>query len=117
MTKHSRGNAKFLHNSIQDMLVHILEEQPKAWVKREWDVPSRLECGKYWVIDVADLTNRKHPVYYEVESDKSKTASTRKKQLALAKHTRIDLVIIPVWELDKSASLGEIEAWLRERVH
>ena len=115
MTKHSRGNTSLRHNTVQDMLVHILEQpKPKPRIKREHPVDSKMDYTKSWVIDVADLTNM---VYYEVESDRSKTESTRQKQLALAKHNRIDLVIIPVWEIDWDEwSAADIEKWLRERV-
>lgn len=114
MTKHSRGNTSLRHNTVQDMLVHILEEHrphsKKPRIKREWDVDSKLDYQKRWVIDVADLTNK---VYYEVEKSQSLTESTKEKQRALAKHTQTDLVIIPVWEIGVTWSLAEIEAWLR----
>ena len=61
MTKHSRGNTSLLHNTVQNMLVDILEEHPvntktpRIW--REWEVASKLDYHKTWVIDVADLTN------------------------------------------------------------
>ena len=117
MTNH-RGNVSLRHNTIQSMLVDILEERKphtkKPRIKKEYTVDSKMDYNSSWVIDVADLTNM---VYYEVESDQSRTGSTRQKQLALAKHNRIDLVIIPVWELDwDNCSMAEIEAWLRERV-
>ena len=119
MTKHSRGNTTLRHNTVQDMLVHILEEHKpntkKPIIKREWDVESVMDYNARWVIDVADLTNN---VYYEVETSQSNTASTRAKQLALAKHTRTDLIIIPAWQIDWDVwSAGQIEVWLRERVH
>ena len=115
MTKHSRGNTSFRHNTVQDMLVHILEEHrphtKKPRIKREWDVQSLMDYHKVWVIDVADLSNG---VYYEVEKSRSLTESTKQKQRALAKHNRIDLVIIPVWKIDwDNCSLGDIEKWLR----
>lgn len=113
-----RGNVKLHHNTIQSMLMDILEEHKphtkKPRIEKEWDVDSKLDYDTRWVIDVADLTNM---VYYEVESDQSKTGSTREKQLALAKHNRIDLVIIPVWEIDwEKWSMAEIEKWLRGKV-
>lgn len=118
MTKHSRGNTSLRHNTVQNMLIEILEQQPKAWVQREETVESQRDYGKSWVIDVLDRTDRAHPVYYEVESQKTRTASTRSKQKALAKHDRIDLVIIPVWKIDwDNCSLGEIEKWLRGLIH
>ena len=118
MTNH-RGNVSLRHNTIQGMLIDILEEHKphtkKPRIKREWDVQSQLDYHKVWVIDVADLTNK---VYYEVESTQSLTDSTKQKQQALAKHNRIDLVIIPIWKIDwEECSLGAIETWLRELVH
>ena len=118
MTKHSRGNTSLRHNTVQNMLIEILEQQPKAWVGREKTVCSMRDINKYWVIDILDQTDRAHPVYYEVESSQSLTDSTKQKQKALAKHNRIDLVIIPVWKINwDKCSLGDIEKWLRELIH
>ncbi len=119
MTKHSRGNTSLRHNTVQNMLIEILEQRrthtKKPVIKREWDVQSLMDYHKTWVIDVVDLTNG---VYYEVESAQSLTDSTKLKQKALAKHNRIDLVIIPVWKIDwEECSLGDIEKWLRELIH
>lgn len=116
---HHRGNAGLRHNTVQNMLMDILEEHKphtkRPNIKREHEVDSKLDYDKEWVIDVADLSNM---VYYEVESDRSKTASTKAKQMALAKHNQIDLVIIPLWEIDWDTwSLGDIERWLRGLVH
>ena len=112
-----RGSVSLLHNTVQEMLVYILEEhsrgKKKPRIAKEHPVPSKIEFGRTWVIDVADLTNK---VYYEVESDQSLTESTREKQKALAKHTQRDLVIIPVWEIKEDWSMSDIERWLRERV-
>ena len=116
MTSH-RGSVGLRHNTVQDMLVYILREHTpntkKPRIEKELTVASLIEDGRSWVIDVADLTQK---TYYEVESDRSLTSSTREKQLALAKHTSRDLIIIPVWEIEDGWSLADIEAWLRELV-
>jgi hypothetical protein len=101
------------------MLVDILEEStPRARIYKEHPVPSKLEFGKSWVIDVCDLTHPRHPRYFEVES--SMTKSTRNKQKAIAHHTGFDLFIISIKEmhndLGKNPGICDIEKWLRERV-
>ena len=119
MTKHHRGNVGLLHNTLQNMLVDILEDRnPKARIYKEHPVPSKLEFGKSWVVDVADLSHPRFPTYYEI--DTKSTASTRKKVEALKHHTGFDLVVITIdsmkRELGKNPGILDIKKWLEERV-
>ena len=115
--KHHRGNVSPLHNTVQNELVDILERKNRR-VKKEYEVPSRVEAGKCWVVDVADITDAGNPVYYEVQDGQN--ASFTEKMLALANHNQIDLV--PLYLSELRAALGDnprladLRAWIEKAV-
>jgi len=112
--KHHRGSVGQVHNTIQEQIVYLLESRGRK-VRKEHEVPSLVESGKSWVIDVADITDPAHPVYYEVELGKS-NYSFKRKAKAFAKHTGADM--IPIWvfriPVPMRQNIIELSKWLEE---
>ena len=97
MTKHHRGNVGMLHNAVQNALVDTLEAMGRK-VKKEHKVPSLVVYGREWVVDVADITDAAHPIYYEIEPRPNQ--KIRKKIAAVAAHTNVDIIPIYYEHLD-----------------
>lgn len=115
MTLHHRGNVSDLHDDIQDKLVRILERKGRR-VYKEHIVPS-ISLGNS-VVDVADLTDPAHPVYYEVEST-GRTKRFEKKEAEF--HTRLgkDIVLIDLRQLKKDVpglEFLKVTRWLEEMI-
>ena len=116
-TLHHRGNAGVMHNIVQDMLVDILERKGRK-VRKEFEVCSKVEYGKFWVIDVADITDAAHPIYYEVQAGRNESFNAKLTEIGLG--TGWDLVPLYLDELEKehgkNVGVQTLRKWIEERI-
>jgi len=114
-SRDKRGSEGPEHALLKAVLFDTLVRMGRK-ARKEHVVPSMTEAGKEWVIDVADLTDPAHPVYYEVQRGSNK--SFRTKQRAFARATGRDLVPVYIDELPRSvrANMVQLRQWVEERV-
>lgn len=108
-----------MHNLVQNILVDLLEkERPKRIVRKEWEVANLTDWNKRWVIDVADITDPAHPVYYEIQQGQN--PSFEEKEDAIAAGIGVDLHPIFIEdierELGKNPRVLDLTKWLKERI-
>lgn len=115
MSDDKRGSEGPDHARVKAELYDILVRMGRK-VRKEHTVPSLLEDGKEWVIDVADVTDGGHPIFYEVQKGSNK--SFRTKQRAFARATGKDLVPIYINQLPREVrrNMVAFRKWVEERV-
>jgi len=115
MSDDKHGNETPEHARVKAELYDILLRMGRK-VRKEHPVPSLLEDGREWVIDVADLTDPGHPIYYEVQKGSNK--SFRSKQRAFAKATGKDLVPVYINQLPRTVreNMVAFRKWVEDRV-
>jgi len=115
MSDDKHGNETPEHALVKAMLYDALVRRGRK-VKKELSVPSMLEFGREWVIDVADVTDPAHHVYYEVQ--RGPNQSFRDKQLAFARATGKDLVPVYIDDIpsDLLENVMQVRQWVEERV-
>jgi hypothetical protein len=126
--KHHRGNVSYLHNSVQDLLVHILENKKngepgekkserRRKVHKEYQMAGVVQSIS--VVDVVDLSDPLHPVLYEVE-DQGRTPRFSAKEEHFARRLGLDLVLIDLRELRKlhgrNPGFLDIKKWLEGKI-
>ena len=112
----TRGNETFEHHQVKEAIVKILRDKGRK-VKPECTVPSLTTPGREWVIDVADVTDPGHPVYYEIQKGSNK--SFRTKMRMFAKHTGKDLVPVYINDITPEVrrNMVRLRTYLEDVVH
>ena len=117
MGKHYRGNESVDHYLTKQNLVYILEHMGRN-VKTEYEVFG-IHDESNRVVDVADVTDPKRHVYYEIEQ-KSDTPRMKHKMEVFKKQRGIDIVVVDLEkmhrELGKDPGVLQVRRWLQDLI-
>jgi len=114
MTRHDRGNTSPLHDDVQDKLYRLLIDTGRK-AERELGVHGIQGDN---IVDVVDVTDLSHPVFYEIET-RGRTKRFVAKEREFCDRLGKDLVLIDTRELKLAHPKLEflkVRAWLKERI-